>query len=57
CANDTAKIVQEQWVDTIDLDGKWTEVEEEKDSNEVQSVFFYPRTDLIELLEWKALEN
>ncbi|GKB60174.1 reverse transcriptase domain-containing protein [Tanacetum coccineum] len=27
CANHTAKLVREQWVDTIDHDGKWLEVE------------------------------
>ncbi|GKB63777.1 hypothetical protein Tco_0919963 [Tanacetum coccineum] len=31
-----------------------TEVEEEEDSNEVKAVSFYPRTDLVEPLEWKA---
>ncbi|GJT67875.1 RNA-directed DNA polymerase [Tanacetum coccineum] len=49
--------VQEQWVHTIDHDGKWTEVEEEEDYNEVQAVSFYPRTLLVEPLEWKAPEN
>ncbi|GJR88106.1 reverse transcriptase domain-containing protein [Tanacetum coccineum] len=33
CADQTAKLVREQWVDTIDHDGKWTEIEEEGDSN------------------------
>nr|GEX11708.1 retrovirus-related Pol polyprotein from transposon 17.6 [Tanacetum cinerariifolium] len=45
CTDHTAKIVQEQWVDTVDHDGKWTEVEEEEDSNKVQAVSFYPRTE------------
>ncbi|GJR48974.1 DNA-directed DNA polymerase [Tanacetum coccineum] len=57
CADHTAKLVQEQWVDTVDHDGKWTEVEEEEDSNEVQAVSFYPRTEPVEPLEWKAPEN
>nr|GEV90938.1 hypothetical protein [Tanacetum cinerariifolium] len=34
-----------------------TEVEEEEDSNKVQAVSFYPRTDPVKPLEWKALEN
>ncbi|GKC81046.1 reverse transcriptase domain-containing protein [Tanacetum coccineum] len=49
--------VEKQWVDTVEHDGKWTEVEEEEDSNEVQAVSFYPRTEPVEPLEWKALEN
>ncbi|GKC91069.1 hypothetical protein Tco_1151718 [Tanacetum coccineum] len=53
----TAKHVQEQWVHTVDHDGKRTEVEEEDDYNEVQAVSFYPRTLPVKLLEWKALEN
>ncbi|GKD21185.1 DNA-directed DNA polymerase [Tanacetum coccineum] len=34
CADYTAKLIQEQWVDMVDHDGKWTKVEEEEDSNE-----------------------
>ncbi|GJX80044.1 reverse transcriptase domain-containing protein [Tanacetum coccineum] len=45
CADHTAKLFQEQWVDTVNHDGKWTEVEEEEDSNEVQAVSFYHRTE------------
>ncbi|GJU82557.1 hypothetical protein Tco_1284922 [Tanacetum coccineum] len=56
CADNTAKIVQEQWVDTVDHDGKWTEAEK-GDSNKVQAVSFYPRAEPVEPLEWKALEN
>ncbi|GJT12805.1 hypothetical protein Tco_0859847 [Tanacetum coccineum] len=48
---------KEQWVDTVDHYGKWTEVEEEEDSNEVQAVSFYPRAEPVEPLEWKAPEN
>ncbi|GJX14982.1 hypothetical protein Tco_0206740 [Tanacetum coccineum] len=44
-ADHTAKLVQEQWVDTVNHDGKWAEEEEEEDSNEVQAVSFYPRTE------------
>ncbi|GKA25758.1 hypothetical protein Tco_0711867 [Tanacetum coccineum] len=51
------RLVQEQWVDTVDHDRKWTEVEEEEDYNEVQEVSFYPRTEPAEPLEWKAPEN
>ncbi|GKB19791.1 reverse transcriptase domain-containing protein [Tanacetum coccineum] len=57
CANHTAKLVQEQWVDTVDHDKKWTEVEVEEDSNKVQAVSFYPRIELVEPLEWKSPEN
>ncbi|GKB21203.1 DNA-directed DNA polymerase [Tanacetum coccineum] len=57
CADHIAKLVQEQWVDTIDHDGKWTEEEEEEDSNKALAVSFYPRTEPVEPLEWKALEN
>ncbi|GJY76518.1 DNA-directed DNA polymerase [Tanacetum coccineum] len=56
CADHTAKLVQEQWVDTVNHDGKWTD-EEEDDSNEVLIVSFDPRTEPVEPLEWKALEN
>ncbi|GJS56132.1 hypothetical protein Tco_0629494 [Tanacetum coccineum] len=57
CADHTVKLVREQWVDMIDHDGKCTESEDEEDSNEVQAVSFYPRTEPVEPLEWKALEN
>ncbi|GJR32755.1 hypothetical protein Tco_1108987 [Tanacetum coccineum] len=52
----TAKLIQEQWVDTVNHDGKWTE-EEEEDSNKALVVSFYPRTELVKPLEWKALDN
>ncbi|GJY52156.1 reverse transcriptase domain-containing protein, partial [Tanacetum coccineum] len=55
-ADHTAKLVHEQWVDKVNHDGKWAE-EEEEDSNEVLAVSFYPRTEPVEPLEWKALEN
>ncbi|GJR77422.1 zf-CCHC domain-containing protein [Tanacetum coccineum] len=51
CADHTAKLVQEQWVDMVNNDGKWTKVEEEEDSNEVQAVSFYPRIEPVEPLE------
>ncbi|GJX26777.1 hypothetical protein Tco_0233073 [Tanacetum coccineum] len=35
CADHTAKLVREQWVDTVDHDGKWVEREEDQDSKEV----------------------
>ncbi|GJW24000.1 hypothetical protein Tco_0037811 [Tanacetum coccineum] len=57
CADHTVKLVQEQWVDTINHDGKWTEEEEEEDSNKALAVSFYPKTEPVEPLEWKALEN
>ncbi|GKC55481.1 reverse transcriptase domain-containing protein [Tanacetum coccineum] len=57
CPDHTAKLVQEQWVDTVDHDGKWTEVEEEEGSNKVPAVSFYPKIEPVEPLEWKAPEN
>ncbi|GJW13341.1 putative reverse transcriptase domain-containing protein [Tanacetum coccineum] len=57
CADHTVKLVQEQWVNTINHDGKWTEEEEEEDSNKALAVSFYLRTEPVEPLEWKAMEN
>ncbi|GJX34486.1 DNA-directed DNA polymerase [Tanacetum coccineum] len=50
-------LATEQWVDTVNHDGKWTEEEEEEDSNKALDVSFYPRTEPVEPLEWKAPEN
>ncbi|GJS12904.1 DNA-directed DNA polymerase [Tanacetum coccineum] len=55
--NLSLRLVQEQLVDTVDHDRKWTEVEEEEDSNEVQAVSFNPRTEPVEPLKWKAPKN
>ncbi|GKC04082.1 RNA-directed DNA polymerase, partial [Tanacetum coccineum] len=44
-------------VDTVNHDGKWTEEEEEEDSNKALAVSFYLRTEPVEPLEWKALDN
>ncbi|GJX48975.1 DNA-directed DNA polymerase [Tanacetum coccineum] len=57
CADHTAKLVQEQWVDTVNHDGEWTEEEGGDDPNKVLAVSFYPRTEPMEPLEWRALEN
>ncbi|GJZ07256.1 hypothetical protein Tco_0541049 [Tanacetum coccineum] len=57
CVDHTVKLVQEQWVNTVNHDGKWTEEEEEEDSNKALAVSFYPRTEPVEPLEWKAPEN
>nr|GEW54178.1 hypothetical protein [Tanacetum cinerariifolium] len=38
-------------------DGIWNEVGEEEDPIKVQAIFFYPRIESVEPLEWKALEN
>ncbi|GJV35810.1 DNA-directed DNA polymerase [Tanacetum coccineum] len=46
--------LREQWVDTVNHDGEWTEEEEGDDPNKVLAVSFYPRTKLVEPLEWKA---
>ncbi|GKA31271.1 DNA-directed DNA polymerase [Tanacetum coccineum] len=53
CADHTTKLVQEQWVNIVNHDGKWVEEEEEEDSNEVHAVSFTPRTEPVEPLEWK----
>ncbi|GJW76456.1 hypothetical protein Tco_0138138 [Tanacetum coccineum] len=57
CVDHTAKLVQEQWVDTVNHDGEWTEVEEGDNPKEVLAISFYPRTEPVEPLEWIALEN
>ncbi|GKD09345.1 hypothetical protein Tco_1189030 [Tanacetum coccineum] len=54
CADHTAKLVQEQWVDTVNQDSKWVEAEEDGDPNKVQVVCFYPRIEPFKTLEWKA---
>ncbi|GJR85446.1 putative ribonuclease H-like domain-containing protein [Tanacetum coccineum] len=56
CVDHTAKLVQEQWVDAVNHDGKCID-EEEEDSNEVLAVSFYRRTEPVEPLEWKAPGN
>ncbi|GKE46089.1 DNA-directed DNA polymerase, partial [Tanacetum coccineum] len=48
CADHTTKLIQEQWVDTVNHDGKWTE---DEDYNKAHAVSFYPRTELVEPLE------
>ncbi|GJX45928.1 DNA-directed DNA polymerase [Tanacetum coccineum] len=57
CADHTAKLIQELWVDIVYHDEKWIEYKEEEDSNKALAVSFYPRTEPVELLEWKALKN
>nr|GEW30297.1 hypothetical protein [Tanacetum cinerariifolium] len=56
-ADHTAKLVQEQWVDTVNHDGELTKEEERNDPNEVLAVSFYPRIKPMEALEWKAPKN
>ncbi|GJY67545.1 putative nucleotidyltransferase, ribonuclease H [Tanacetum coccineum] len=53
----TMKLVREQWVDTIDHDGKRVEAEEEGGLNKVQAVSFYLKPEPVEPLEWKDPEN
>ncbi|GJQ95925.1 hypothetical protein Tco_0007064 [Tanacetum coccineum] len=48
---------KEQWVDTVNHDGKWIEEEEEEDFDNALTVSFYPRAEPVEPLEWKTLEN
>ncbi|GKE90214.1 hypothetical protein Tco_1567689 [Tanacetum coccineum] len=57
CADHTAKLVQGQWVETVNHDGEWTKEEEGDDPNKVLAVSFYLRTEPVEPLEWKAPEN
>ncbi|GJV77042.1 putative nucleotidyltransferase, ribonuclease H [Tanacetum coccineum] len=57
CADHTVKLIQEQWFDTVNHDGKWTEEDEEEDFNKSLAVSFYPRTEPVEPLEWKAPNN
>ncbi|GKE65271.1 retrotransposon protein, putative, ty3-gypsy subclass, partial [Tanacetum coccineum] len=57
CANHTFKLVQEQWVNIVNHDGEWTKEEEGDDPNKVLAASFYPRTEPVEPLEWKAPEN
>ncbi|GJS99998.1 hypothetical protein Tco_0821168 [Tanacetum coccineum] len=57
CADHTAKLIQEQWVDAVNHDRKWTEEDEEEYSNKLLAVSFYPRIELVEPLEWKAPDN
>ncbi|GKD77822.1 DNA-directed DNA polymerase [Tanacetum coccineum] len=57
CADHTTKLFQEQWVDTVDHDGKWIETKEEDNPEEIRAVSFCPRQEPIEPPKWKALEN
>ncbi|GKE74416.1 hypothetical protein Tco_1536457 [Tanacetum coccineum] len=42
CADHTTKLIHEQWVDTVNYDGKWIEMEEDN-PEEIRAVSFYPR--------------
>ncbi|GKC37195.1 DNA-directed DNA polymerase [Tanacetum coccineum] len=53
-ADHTTKLIHEQWVNTVNHDGKWTEEDEEEDSNKALVVSFYLRTKPMKPLEWKA---
>ncbi|GJV22867.1 reverse transcriptase domain-containing protein [Tanacetum coccineum] len=57
CADHTAKLVQERWVDTVNHDGRWTEEEENESSNKALAVSFYPKAEPVKPLEWKTLES
>ncbi|GKE82298.1 reverse transcriptase domain-containing protein, partial [Tanacetum coccineum] len=46
----------EQWVDIVNHDGKWTEDEEEADSNKVLAVSFYLRTEL-SIVDIKGIDS
>nr|GEX96674.1 hypothetical protein [Tanacetum cinerariifolium] len=56
CVDHTTKLVHEQWVDTVDHDGKWIEIKEEDNPQEIRVVSFYPKHEPSEPLKWKALE-
>ncbi|GKA02412.1 reverse transcriptase domain-containing protein [Tanacetum coccineum] len=49
CADHIAKLVQEQWVDRVIHDEKWTETEEEPNPKQVRAVLFYLRQSGIEV--------
>ncbi|GJS76000.1 reverse transcriptase domain-containing protein [Tanacetum coccineum] len=55
CSNHTTKLIQEQWVDTVDYDGKWIETEEEDNPKEIRaikpSITEPPKLELKELRE------
>ncbi|GKC13806.1 ribonuclease H-like domain-containing protein [Tanacetum coccineum] len=57
CADHTNNLIQEQQVDTLIHDRKWTDIEDEIDSEKVQAGSFYPIKEPIEPLKWKALET
>nr|GEW59328.1 reverse transcriptase domain-containing protein [Tanacetum cinerariifolium] len=57
CVGHTANLVHEQWVDTLIHNRKLTNKEDDINSKKVEAVFFYPRKEPIEPLEWRALEN
>ncbi|GJT96785.1 hypothetical protein Tco_1092303 [Tanacetum coccineum] len=57
CVDHTAKLIQEQWVDVVNYDRKWTKEVEEEDSSKALAVSFYPKAELVKPLEWKAPEN
>ncbi|GKB49926.1 reverse transcriptase domain-containing protein [Tanacetum coccineum] len=55
CADHTVKLIKEQWVDTIYLDGKWVETNEECNPEETRAISFYPSHER-EHLEYAFLE-
>nr|GEZ48590.1 hypothetical protein [Tanacetum cinerariifolium] len=57
CTGHTVKMVQGQWVNTMNRDRKWTDEEEEEDSNKALAVCFYPRTEPVEPLKLRAPKN
>ncbi|GJY44364.1 reverse transcriptase domain-containing protein [Tanacetum coccineum] len=54
CADQTVKFIHDQWMDTVHLDGKWMETDQNHEK--AQAVFFHPRHE-VEPLEWRAPEN
>ncbi|GJU94445.1 hypothetical protein Tco_1319201 [Tanacetum coccineum] len=53
-ADQTVKFVHDQWMDTVHLDGKW--VETDQNLEKAQVVSFHPRHE-VEPLEWRAPKN
>ncbi|GJW75211.1 putative nucleotidyltransferase, ribonuclease H [Tanacetum coccineum] len=54
CANQTVKFVHDQWMDTVHLDGKW--VETDQNHEKAQAVTFHLRHE-VEPLKWRAPKN
>ncbi|GKA15891.1 hypothetical protein Tco_0828296 [Tanacetum coccineum] len=54
CADQTVKFIHDQWMDTVHLDGKW--VETDQNHEKAKAVSFHPRHE-VEPLEWIAPKN
>ncbi|GKD85394.1 DNA-directed DNA polymerase [Tanacetum coccineum] len=54
CADQTVIFVHDQWMDTVHLDGKWEETDQNHEN--AQALSFHLRHE-VEPLEWRAPEN